>query len=89
MLPEIQDDHLFDLETAVRNKVKQRNLCLDALMSQCQKSCDKCNGAQVKPNQMEVEEDKVEVKVDNDMVKRNNFAFASAVSKNKLRCVKM
>lgn len=31
-LPEVNDDHLFNIETAVRAKIDQRNLCLTSLM---------------------------------------------------------
>ena len=31
-LPDVKDDHLFDIEKAVRTKIDQHNLCLTSLM---------------------------------------------------------
>jgi hypothetical protein len=33
-LPEVVDDHLFDIEKAVRTKIDQKSLCLLSLMGQ-------------------------------------------------------
>ena len=33
-LPEVVDDHLFDIEKAVRTKIDQKSLCLVSLMGQ-------------------------------------------------------
>ena len=33
-LPEVVDDHLFDIEKAVRTKIEQKSLCLVSLMGQ-------------------------------------------------------
>jgi len=34
MLPHVHDDHLFSIETQVRIKIKERNLCLKSLMGE-------------------------------------------------------
>jgi len=77
-LPEVRDDHLFDIETHVRLKVKERNLCLKSLMGEKE---------EVRARESSAERRRLEG--EDDRSRRDTFAAHTGCSKCGLRCVKL
>jgi len=76
-LPDVQDDHLFDIETHVRLKVKERNLCMKTLMGEK----EEVTGLSAEERRRQQGED--------DRERRDTFAAHTGCSKCGLRCVKL
>lgn len=51
VMPEVDDQHLFTLEKHVRSKIRQRRLCLSAMMRrQCSRQCSRQASAEINDN---------------------------------------
>ena len=46
MLPNVYDDHLFSIETQLRIKIKERNLCMKTLMGEKEEEVEPVHVAQ-------------------------------------------
>lgn len=81
-LPEVEDNHLFEIEQAVRTKIEQFGLCLTSLMgdSQCQDE---------HPVEAQDAIAQVEVEAVTDECVKAEHKFSSQVRPKCLRCVKV
>jgi len=74
-VPEVRDDHLFDIETHVRIKIKEKNMCMKSLMGE--------------KDVVEVGEARRLENGENDGRRRDTFASHTGCDKCGLRCVKL
>lgn len=74
-IPEGYDEHLLTLETLVRMRVKEYNLCLDTLM-----------GERPRSRRPSTEEQNLQVQFEE---RRDTFQFSAKVPTKKLRCLNL
>ena len=81
-LPQVQDEHLFELEQSVRRKIEERGLCISSLMG------DTCEDIVAVPKAEAIEP--LENLASNDDDKSDDESgFSAQVRPKCLRCVKV
>ena len=81
-LPEVQDEHLFEIEISVRRKIEERGLRLTTLMG------DNCGEESVKAQTEKVEQS-LDSQEDHENTCENASGFSAQVKPKCLRCVKV
>ena len=79
-LPEVQDEHLFELEISIRRKIEERGLCLSTLMG------DDCGEDSVNVAKTDEVEQPLESNEDHE---KCPSGFSAQVKPKCLRCVKV